>query len=56
MPAIVGSRTDSALTAGQWQAEPMNAVVLIVFTLTLVGIVAAGVMTIAVALNREKTG
>ncbi len=34
----------------------MNAVVLIVLTLTLVGIVAAGVMTIAVALNRGKTG
>lgn len=33
----------------------MNAVVLIVLTLTLVGIVAAGVMTIAVAL-RGKTG
>jgi hypothetical protein len=34
----------------------MDAVVLIVLILMLVGIIAAGVMTIAVALSRSKTG
>jgi hypothetical protein len=34
----------------------MDAVVLIVLILLLVGIVAAAVMTIAVALDRSKTG
>jgi hypothetical protein len=34
----------------------MDAVVLIVLILMLVGIIAAGVMTIAVALDRGKTG
>ena len=34
----------------------MDTLVLIVLILLLLGIVAAGVMTIAVALNRAKTG
>jgi hypothetical protein len=34
----------------------MDAVVVIVLSLLLLGIVAAAVMTIAVALNRSKTG
>ena len=56
MPAIVGSPTDSATGTGQWQAVPMDAVVLVVLILLLLGIVAAAVMTVAVALNRSKTG
>jgi hypothetical protein len=56
MPAIVGTRTDSAIAAGGWQAEPMDALVLIVLILMLVGIVAAALMTVAVALSKNKTG
>jgi hypothetical protein len=56
MTAIVGSRTDTATPAGQWQAVPMDAVVLIVLILMLIGIVAAALMTIGVALNKNKTG
>jgi flagellar basal body-associated protein FliL len=51
MPAIVGSRADSARRAGQWQAVPMNALVLIVLIVALVLIIAAAVMTIAVSLS-----
>jgi hypothetical protein len=54
MPAIVGSRADKASAAGQWQAVRMNAVVLIVLVLALVGIVAAALMTIGVALSRKQ--
>jgi hypothetical protein len=42
--------------AVQWQAVAMEAVVVIVFTLALVGIIASAVMTIAVALNRNEVG
>jgi hypothetical protein len=34
----------------------MDIVVLVVFILMLLGIIASGVMTVAVALNRRKTG
>jgi hypothetical protein len=34
----------------------MDAVVLIVLIIVLLGIIAAAVMTVAVALNRSKTG
>jgi len=51
MPAIVGSRADSARPAGQWQAVPMDAVVLIVLIVALLAIIAAGVMVIAVSLS-----
>jgi cell shape-determining protein MreD len=54
MLPIVGSHTDSTYGAVQWQAVPMDAVVVIVLSLCLVGIVAAGVMTIGVALSRKQ--
>jgi hypothetical protein len=55
-PAIVGSGTDGAPGAGRWQAVLMDAVVLIVLILLLVAIVAAALMTVAVALSKDKTG
>jgi hypothetical protein len=54
--AIVGTGTDSALVAGRWQAVHMDAVVLIVLILMLVAIGAAALMTVAVALSKNKTG
>jgi hypothetical protein len=60
MTAIVGIRADSATPVAdpmcQWQALLMDAVVLIVFIVLLVGIIAAVLMTAAAALNRSRTG
>ncbi|MGC4109872.1 MAG: hypothetical protein QM747_05510 [Nocardioides sp.] len=54
MPAIVGSRADSATRAGQWEGGRMDVIVLILLILSLVGIVAAALMTIGVALGRKQ--
>jgi len=53
---MLESRTDSATPAGQWQADPMDLVVVIVLILALCAIVAAALMTIAVAMSRKKQG
>jgi hypothetical protein len=54
MTPIVGRHTDGANGTLQWQAVLMDAVVVIVLTLSLVGIVAAALMTIGVALGRKQ--
>jgi len=56
MHPIVETRTDTVRRPVQWQAAPMNAVVLIVLILTLLGIVASALMVIGVALSRDKQG
>jgi len=48
---MVGTRTDSASADGQWQAVLMEALVVILFVIMLVGVVVAGLWTIAVSLS-----
>jgi hypothetical protein len=56
MHPIVGTPTDNARGPVQWQAARMNAVVLIVLILALLGIVASALMVVGVALSRNKRG
>jgi hypothetical protein len=51
MATIVGTRSDSAPSVRQWQAVPVNALVLVVLILALVGITAAALMVVAVSLS-----
>ena len=52
--AIVGKGADSASAARWWQAERMNAIVLVVLTLALLGIVVAAGWVVVAALSTHS--